>query len=275
MDKLRFGTAGIPISCPGDTLAGVKFVKELGLECMELEFVRQVNISEDKAPEIKKMASEKGVQLSCHAPYFINLNSEENIKIEASKKRIFNAARIAYLCGASSVVVHAGFYMKSDPEKTYQMIKQGFQEVLGWMREEGIDICLRVETMGKTSQWGSLTEVLRLSSEVKGVLPCIDFCHLFARNLGKVNNYIRFCRWLEEYEKVLGRRGLDNMHIHMSGVEYGSVGEKWHLTLNESELKWQEVLKALKQFDCKGVVISESPNIEKDAVMMKKYYSEL
>ena len=44
-NRLLFGTAGIPLSTPDrNTLNGISHVKKLGLGCMELEFVRSINI---------------------------------------------------------------------------------------------------------------------------------------------------------------------------------------------------------------------------------------
>ncbi len=289
MKKLRFGTAGIPISTPDyNTINGVKHVKKLGLSCMEIAFVRSVYLSEERTLEIKEVAKKNDVKLTCHASYYINLNSEEQAKIGASKKRILNAARVSSLCGASSVTFHAAYYMKSDIEKTYQMVKQGIKEILDYLDEEGINIWIRPETTGKPSQWGSLQEILRLSKELKGVMPCIDFSHLHARSMAivignergsfegvKLNSHQGFCKVLEEVENSLGRKGLDNMHIHISGIEYGPKGERWHLGLNQSDLKWKELLKALKKFNCGGVIISESTNIEKDALMMQKFYDSI
>lgn len=275
MDKLRFGTAGIPISTPkGGTVKGIEQVRGLGLDCMELEFVRQVNITEEKTGEVREAAQRNEIKLSCHGQYFINLNSEERRKIEESKKRIFKAARIASLCGAFSLTFHAGFYMKSDKEKTYQSVKQGVKEVLDWLEEEGAKIKLCPETTGKLSQWGELNEILRLSEELEGVGPCIDFSHLHARSLGKTNSEREFREVLERVEKSLGREGLEEMHIHISGIEYGQRGEKWHLNLGQSDFRWKELLTALKEFKCKGIVISESPNIEGDALMMQKEYGK-
>src|SRR3989344_6178548 len=103
MKDLLFGTAGIPLSAnPRTTADGIKHVRKLGLGAMELEFVRSVNISKDKAPEVKKAAEESKVVLTCHAPYFINLNSLEKAKIKARIQRILISARIANLCGGDS-----------------------------------------------------------------------------------------------------------------------------------------------------------------------------
>jgi len=234
-----------------------------------------VNISEEKTLEIKKVAEEKDVKLTCHAPYYVNLNSLEEKKIEESKQRILKAARIAWLCGASSVTFHAGFYMKQDPEEVYQKIKRGLKEIVEVLRKEGNQIWIRPETTGKASQWGSVDEILRMSKEVAGVLPCIDFSHVYARSVGKINSYDQFKEILEKVEESLGRKGLGDMHIHVSGIEYGEKGEKWHLTLNQCGFKYKELLKVLKKFRCKGVLISESPNIEEDAKSMQKEYNKI
>ena len=91
----------------------------------------------------------------------------------------------------------------------------------------------------------------------------------------KNNTYEEFNEILTKYEKALGKKALDNMHIHMSGINYGEKGEKNHLFLKDSDMNYKDLMKALKEFKCKGVVICESPNLETDALLMKKTYSSL
>ncbi len=276
MNKLLFGTAGIPISAKGSgTEEGIEEVKNLGLGAMELEFVRKVNITKEKAPDMKKAAEKNNVILTCHAPYFINLNSMEKAKIKASIQRILNSARIANLCGAWSVTFHAGFYQKSTKEETYKKIRQAIKEISQKLNHEANKIWLRPETTGKGSQFGNIDEILRLSQEFNNVMPCVDFAHVHARSSGKYNIYKEFCSILETVEKKLGKKGLENMHIHFTGIAYGEKGEKHHLNLKESDFKYKDLLKALKDFKVKGVAISESPNIESDAILMKNIYSKV
>ena len=275
MKKLLFGTAGIPISTPKPTtLTGIEHVRKLGLDCMELEFVRSVNISKEKASLVKEAAQKHNIQLTCHGQYFINLSSQEPEKIVASKQRILNAARIAHLCGASSLTFHAGFYMKQDPEEVYQKIKEGIIEIVGILKKENNPILIRPETTGKATQWGSVEEIVRLSKEVEQVLPCIDFSHVYARSIGKINSLQDFREILNLVKTELGRSALDNMHIHLSGIHHGDKGERHHLTLKESEFNYSAVLQALKEFDCKGIVISESPIIEKDALLLQTEFNK-
>jgi deoxyribonuclease-4 len=272
MDKLRFGTAGIPLSTPErGTANGIGHVRKLGLDAMELEFVRQVNISEDKCPGIKKAAKDNNVELTCHAPYYINLNSPEKAKLEASKHRILKAAKIANLCGAKSVTFHAGFYMKQDPEDVYLKIKKAISDILKKLKDN--PIMIRPETTGKGTQWGSVKEILALSEEFPQVLPCIDFSHLFARSVGRLNTKEAFDQVLDSVEKSLGKEGLQNMHCHVSGIEYGDKGERRHLILKESEFNYKDLLKSMEEHKCKGIVICESPNIEEDALLMQKYFN--
>lgn len=274
MENLFFGTAGIPIStAPRNTESGVRQVKILGLDAMELEFVQSVNISEEKSLEIKKVAQENNITLTCHAPYYINLNSKEKEKIEASKQRILKAAKIAYLCGGWSVCFHAAYYMGS-PAAAFKNVKENLAEIVKKLKDEGIEIWIRPETGGKTSQFGSLEELIKISQEVEGVLPCIDFAHHYARSSGGINTKEDFSFILENLETGLGRDALDNMHIHAEGIEYGKTGERFHQNLADSKLNYRGLVQAWKDFRIKGVVICESPNIEKDALMLKGIFQK-
>lgn len=276
MDKLRFGTAGIPLSTrPYNTIEGIKKVKALGLDSMELEFVRNINVSEKSAADVKKTAESNDVVLTCHASYFINLNSAEKEKQEAGAERLRKSALRAYECGAFSICFHAGFYQDRTQAETYKRIKDWLKATSDFLKSHNAKIWLRPETTGKSSQFGSLEEILSLSAELEGIMPCIDFSHMHARSSGKVNSYKEFAEVLEKTEKALGSKALKEMHIHVSGIAYTEKGERNHLNLPESDLNYKELLKALKQFDCRGVVISESPNIELDAIMMKKAYEKI
>jgi len=273
MEKLLFGTAGIPLRSKGSpTAEGIADVRKLGLDVMELEFVRNVHISREKAPEVKKSAEQNNIVLTCHAPYFINLNSLEKPKLKASINRILSSARIANLCGAWSVCFHPGFYQQSTKEESFKRVRNAIKEISDTLKQENNKIWLRPEITGKETQFGNIEEVLELSQEFNNVMPCVDFAHFHARTNGKYNSYKEFCSILESIEKKLGKKGLENMHIHITGIAYGEKGEKNHLNLKDSDLKYEELIKALKDFNVKGVAISESPNIEGDALLVKKIY---
>jgi deoxyribonuclease-4 len=274
--ELLFGTGGVPLSAKSrSTEAGIERVAELGLGCMEVEFVQGVKMSPQVAVSVGELAARKNVVLTAHGPYFVNLNAVEPQKVHMSKERILQTARIAALFGARSITFHAAFYLKNTPAETYAVVKKHLQEVVNILRKEGNKVTISPEVTGKPSQFGTLEELLRLSNEIEGVAPCIDFSHWHART-GKANSYQEFLAMLDQVEKKLGRRGLDNMHIHLSGIAYGNKGEIKHLMLPDSDLQYAHLLKALKERKAKGVVICESvPYLEQDALLLQQTYREL
>ena len=274
-EGLLFGTAGVPRSSREDSVeAGIERVHELGLGCMEVEFVRGVTMSPESAGDAGEAAASRGIKLSAHAPYYINLNSREPQKVAASRERILQTARITSIFGGCTVVFHAAFYMEESPSKVYDTVKQNLTRIMATLREEGNGVWIRPEVMGKATAFGTLEEVLKLSAEVDGVAPAIDFPHWHART-GEANSYDEFVDILQQIEGTLGRNALDTMHIHLSGIDYGPKGERKHLVLAESDFRYVELLKALKDHKVKGLAICESPNREEDALLLQQTYEAL
>jgi deoxyribonuclease-4 len=276
MPGLLFGTAGVPHSSKEKTtVAGIERIAELGLGCMELEFVQGVKMGEASARVVAKTAATLNIKLTAHAPYFINLNSHEPEKVRASQDRIVQTARIAQLCGAESIIFHPAFYMGDPPEQVYETVKQYLAEVINWLERENNAVWIRPEIMGKLSQFGTVEEILRLSAELGGKLaPGIDFSHWHART-GAYNTYQEFVSILEQVKGQLGRDALDHMHMHVSGIHFGKRGELKHLNLKDSDFRYDELVKALEDSGASGMVICESPNLEEDALLLKDTYNNL
>ena len=280
MRKIRgllFGTAGVPLSTPKpkNSINGILQVKALGLDAMELEFVRGVRMSDDLAAKVRQVSQEASILLTAHGPYYINLNSPDKAKVEASINRILDTARITHKVGGWSIVFHPAYYGKDDPETVYNRVKDALKHIINIIKDEGIEVWIRPETMGGLAEFGSLEEIIKLCEELEYVMPCIDFAHIHARSLGNYNTYEEFLSILDTIEARLGKDALKNMHMHFSGIEYGERGEIKHLNLEESDFNYIDLVKALKEYSVEGVIISESPNIEKDALLLKNTYLKM
>ncbi|MBN1313000.1 MAG: TIM barrel protein, partial [Anaerolineae bacterium] len=267
--KIRFGTIGAPIKSPkSGTPAAIAYIRELALDALEIAWVRSVRVKDESCLLIKGAAQEHDVKLSIHAPYYINLNSQTAELMAKSDERLILAARKGYLAGAGDIIFHPGSYHDQPPEQVYERIKQKLQEIQEILRSEGITVTLRPETMGKQAMFGTLEEVVQLAKDVKDVAPCIDVAHLHARTGdGSFNSYDEFAAMLKLVQKELGKPGLHNLHFHCSGIEYGPKGERNHLPLEESDLQWRAFLQACYDFDVRGTIVFESPNIEEDALL--------
>lgn len=273
-DKLNFITAGMPIRTgKGSYPQAFDVLKEMNLDGMELEFVHGVRMSDDNRIFVKEMA--KKFVITAHGPFYINLNSKEEEKIEASVQRIIDTAAVAAQAGAFSITYHAAFYMGGDKETVFEQVKTQTKRIIDILENEKIKVWVRPETTGKATQWGDIDEIINLSKEFEQVLPCVDFSHLHARSAGEYNTYDEFSKVLEKIGNNIGQYALENFHGHLAGIEYTAKGEKQHLNLENSDMNYKDLIKVMKEFGVKGALVCESPNIEDDCKLLKNYYESL
>lgn len=225
---------------------GLLKCKELKLHALECEFTYGVKMSNAEAKKVGELAKKLNIKLSVHAPYWINLNSEEKIKIRQSQKRILDSCERGHYLGAEYIVFHAAFYGKKSHEETFDMVKESIMEMQKTIKKNKWNVFLAPETTGKKSQFGSLDELLRLIKETKCEL-CVDFAHLRARNQ-KIN-----------YDEVFKKlKEVKHIHSHFSGIEFSAKGERRHLITPDSEIK--ELLKYMIKYKKDATIINESPN---------------
>lgn len=275
MEELKFLTAGMPLRT--DKKKGysdaLKVLEDMNLDGIEAEFVQGVRMSENSRNIIKNAS--KKFTFTAHGPYYINLNAREQEKIEASITRIVDTARVANEFGGYSITYHAAFYLGNEKDVVFKRVVEQTSKIIEILNKENIKIWIRPETTGKRTQWGDVDEIINLSKEFEQVLPCVDFAHVHARSGGKFNTYDEFSAILENIGTNLGEKALSNFHAHLAGIAYTDKGEKNHLPLNDSDMNYKDLLKAMKKFDVKGVIVCESPNIEEDCKILKEYYKSL
>jgi deoxyribonuclease-4 len=276
--SFQFGTVGSPLATPkkpGGSVGAIEFSKSIGLNTFELGWVQSVRVTEATCAAIKAKAKEQKVSLSVHAPYFINLNALDE-EWPKSRKRLMDAAIYGNLAGATDIIFHPGSYFGNDPKEVLKLAIPRLQGCLEELRKAGNPVTVRPETMGKSAMLGSLEDTLAMSTAIDGVEPCIDFAHLHARpGDGTMNTYDEWAALLKMYQKALGKKALKRLHIHLSGIEYGLKGEKNHLPVAASDLKLNFLFKALKDFNCAGRILCESPIMEEDALNMKTAWMKL
>ena len=169
-----------------------------------------------------------------------------------------------------SVTFHAAFYHADDPE-----VASGCGRIWEMRRIlDGEDPHPPQSRNHRLSFAVWHSNKLWLSQEIPGVGPCVDFSHLFTRSIGQFNTYEDFASALQLIKDQLGEEALKEMHIHLSGIEYGPKGERNHVLLAETELDYKAVLKALVDFDAAGNLICESPVLEDDALILQEVYGE-
>ena len=278
LQSFRFGTVGAPISTPkkpGGSVGAILRLAELDLKALELGWVRAVQVTEKTCAAIKATAVEKDIALSVHAPYFINLNADDE-EWPKSRKRLMDAAYYGNLAGATDIVFHPGSYFGKQPNQVLPLAIERLAGCVEDLRTASNPVCLRPETMGKSAMLGSFEDTLEMSKEIPGVKPCLDFAHLHARpGDGSVNSYDEWARLLEIYGRYLGNQAFGDLHVHLSGIQYGPKGEREHLMIENADLDIPALFSALRDFGCGGRILCESPVMEDDAQRLQQTWHEL
>ncbi len=267
---MRFGPAGYPkVGTKSDPEKSLQLTHDLGLNALEVEFVRGAKITEERAKIIGQCARDLDIRLSCHAPYFISFNSDTPETVEKSVQWVVDTAVAAHNLGAYLIVIHAASY-GNHPETATENVIVGLTRSKDRLDDLGIkDVILGVETMGKKGQFGTLPEIAEVMDSVDGVRPVLDVAHVHARGVGCLKTKQDMQDLIDEYFKLVGPIA----HFHISCIKYGEKGEIAHLPLSEKEPNMQylaDILDDSKQ-DC--TFICESPLIEKDAVVFRDMFS--
>lgn len=264
---MRFGPAGYPQGSKSPK-EGLDATKALGLDALEVEFVRGARISPDKAAEVGRMARERDIRLSCHAPYFISFNSDSAETREKSVSWVMDTVRAAHGMGAYLIVIHAASYGKT-PEKATDSVIDGLLKCREIMDDEKIgDVILGIETMGKKGQWGTLREIEKVMESVPSAHPILDVAHVHARGGG----WLKSEKDMKELTDDFFSLSEDIAHFHISCINYGDKGEISHLPLEAKDPDLQLLANVLRDTEKDCNFICESPLQEKDAVVFKNMF---
>jgi len=276
--SFRFGTVGSPAATParpGGTVGGIQYAASIGLEALELAWVNGVRVGEATCAAIKQVGRENGIALSVHAPYYINLNGDDE-KWPRLRTYLMDAAHFGNLAGATDIIFHPGTYFGRPAEQVLEVTIPRLRGCVDELRAAGNPVTLRPEISGKAAMLGSLTDVLAMAKDIPGVLPCIDFAHLHARlGDGAMNTYAEWISALDLYRNSLGEQTMQALHIHLSGINYGPKGEKNHLVMEEADLDFRNLMRALHDSGAQGRMMCESPVLEVDALKLKALWLEM
>lgn len=256
-----------------------QYVLKMGLDCYEYQCGRGVNIGTQKAAELGSAAKSAGISLSLHAPYFISMSSVDPEKRDNSIGYILKSAEAVKAMGGNRIVVHTGSCAKISREQALDLARNTMKKAVKALDEQGFsDIHICPETMGKVNQLGNLQEVMELCLIDERLIPCIDFGHLNARDMGYFKSLEDYKTVFETIKDKLGTERLKTFHSHFSKIEYTLGGEKRHLTFNDTVFgpDFEPVMELTFKYGCSPVFICESAGTQaEDAKTMKDYYLSL
>ena len=280
---VKFGTAGLDANFTQQgfkkTIEAPIYLEKMGLDAFEYQCGRGVRISEKAAMEFGAACKAKNITLSLHAPYYISMSSLEEEKRLNSIGYILDSAKAVKAMGGSRVIFHSGSCAKIPRDVALAKAVDTMQRIMQALDENGLgDITVCPETMGKVNQLGSLSEVMALCKVDDRIIPCIDFGHLNARDLGCIKTIEDYKNIIETMENEIGTDRTKVFHSHFSKIEYTTGGEKRHLTFVDTLYgpEFEPLMEIIARKNLSPTIICESDGTQGiDAAQMKAYYKSI
>lgn len=280
---IKFGPSGNSASFYAQgykhTAQAPEYLKQYGLDCFEYSFGRGVTVSEAKAVEIGEAFKGWNVEISVHAPYFINFATPEDEKAQKSYGYVLDSAKFCKLFGGKRIVFHPASQGKATREEAVARTMDRLKRLADFIYLNGYeDLMICPETMGKMAQIGTVEEIVQFCKIDKIFTPAIDFGHVNAREQGSLKTVEDYKSRLEYMISELGYERVKNFHVHFSKIMYSGKGEVKHLTFEDKVYgpEFYPLAVALKQLDLHPYIISESDGTQaEDAREMKDIYNNV
>ena len=277
---IKFGPSGnsVAFSNAGKSKSeeSAVWVKDLGLNCFEYSFGRGVNLSDERAISIGRAFNDAGVEISVHAPYYINFANPDDEMAEKSYMYVLQSAQKVKLMGGKRVVFHPASQGKMKREQAVELTEERLKNLRDKVYENGLDdLYFCPETMGKIGQIGTIEEIVLFCKIDKIYIPAVDFGHINARECGSLRTEKDFLDRLTYMVDELGYEKMKHFHVHFSKIEYSAKGEVRHLTFEDNHYgpQFEPLSNVLKKLDLQPYVICESAGTQDiDALKMQKIY---
>lgn len=280
---IKFGPSG---NCESFYAAGYShteeaagFVKNMGLNCFEYSFGRGVRMTEEKARSIGAAFAKEGVEISVHAPYFINFANPDDEMVQKSYGYVLDSAKVLLQMGGKRVVFHPAAQGKAAREDAVALTEERLKILRDYIYENEMQhLIFCPETMGKLAQIGTVEEITRFCKIDPVYTPCVDFGHVNAREQGSLKTVADYKARLQYMIDELGYERMKNFHVHFSKIMYSAKGEIKHLTFEDGVYgpEFEPLAIALKDLDLEPYIVSESSGTQaEDAKAMQDIYNKL
>ena len=260
MGQLRFGPARVPSR--ESPAKAIELLRERGYTACEIDFESGFWMDYPWAEEFGKLARRRRIALSVHAPIagFMG-HVERDRKHGMATGMLDHSAGIAKVGRRRAGRLPPGLPARPDARsrRSPRSSPSSRTSASGSRRKSGASP-FGVEIMGRVNDFGSLDDVLAISSRLDWVRPVIDFAHLHATTDGAFTTVKAFHEVLAAANRVLPRGAP--FHIHFSDIAYANRNETKHLPYGEGTLRAEPLGKALARFQRPATVITESPTEE-------------
>lgn len=280
---MKFGVAGNSASFFAEghktTLEAGDWCAKRGIDFYEYSFGRGINLQKETAEKIGTEFAKQGVELTVHAPYFINFSNPSAESIEKSIGYVMTSLRKVKQFGGKRAVFHPAAQGKVSREEAHSVALKNMSLLAEAIADSEYGDCIVCpETMGKKGQMGTVDEIIDYCNLSPNFYPCIDFGHINAREQGILNNSESYNTIVKKLLESLPKHKISAMHIHFSKIQYGACGEIRHLTFADEIYgpRFEPMIDAMIKYGLDPYIVCESDGTQaEDTLAMKSYYKGL
>lgn len=280
---VKFGPSGNDEQFYSDgfskTIDAFKWVKNLGLDLFEYSLGNGITLKMDTAEKMGIEAEKNGIEVSIHAPYFINFANPSEESKQKSINYCINSLKLLRAFKGKKCVVHSGSQLKQERNEALKVLYNGYDALLNEIYKQNLgDMYICPETMGKYTQIGSYKEIIDLCTLDKCLIPTLDFGHINCVMQGKLKTEDDYKQIIDYSLEKLGRFKTENLHIHFSKIEYSEKGEMKHLDYSNEIYgpDFAPLANVLKEYNLSPTVICESKGkMATDALILKNIYNNI
>ncbi len=213
-----------------------------------------------------KLAKELDVQLSIHAPYYMDLLDDGEIG-DKSYNHLKWSLIIGKAMGCKRVITHTGFY-KGSKKESVEKAAQVYKDITkSFPSNKGFPY-IGAEVAGKSEIFGTTSEMISLAKKVKGIEPILNFPHAHSQGGGSLIEIKDFETVIGEFKKYC----KGDLYTEFSGVDYKDHNEVKLTAIKHGDLKFETLAENLVDYQDDMTIISSSPLLEHDSQYMYLIY---
>ncbi len=272
MSSIRFGISRLPPEGTSDE----EFLDDLvakGHRALELPFVEGFPWKEKRCAAFGRLAEERDLRLSVHAPYFAGLTLPEEDRGRQSLAALEHTMKLGHALGAPVIVAHFGSNYSEEPEVLMDRIRSRLDAVAS--KVESLGVGMGLETAGNNRSFGSLGDIAQLASEYSFVRPVVDWAHVHAMTGGGLTTKEAFGSVFSFIEAQFPGWMIAPLQAQFSDNEFGAGGEIRHVAYGEGTLRVGPLVEAASAAGVSMVLISEARDLESHDLIWEEARSHI
>src|SRR3990172_917838 len=250
---IRFGISGLPPD--GDDAGFLDDLVRRGHHAFEFAFTSGFPWKERRCEAFGRLAAERDIAISIHAPYFAILTSDDPEKAKLTRSAVEHTMKLGHAFGSRVIVAHTGYVKRRTSEQLHELAAESLAVIEPKVRHLGV--ALGLEVGGSDRAFGTLGDIALIARTFPFVHPVVDWAHVHAMSGGALTTVDNFLGVFAFLRDNFPGWALDPLHCQFTDNEFGHTGEIRHVPYGQGTLRVTPLVEAAVEAGGRITLISE------------------